>query len=83
MQLHWLGHSDLEKILNSETGQRSTELWTKRSRELLTFSSNSRPDLAGAEVEKTVFLQYEVDLATLWQRVEFRTQERTLSIVNY
>lgn len=27
-------------------------------------------------MEKTVFLQCEVDLGTLWQIIEFRTQER-------
>lgn len=54
-----------KKKLNSGIGQRSTEPWTKRRRELLIFQSNSRPDLAGAQVEKTVFLQYGVDLGTL------------------
>lgn len=57
--------------MNSGVGQKSTEPRAKRTMELLIFSSNSRPDLAGARVGKAVFLQYKVDLGTHCQRMSW------------
>lgn len=63
--------------MKSGIGQRSAELWTKKTRELLILS-NSRLDPAGARIGKEVCLQYEVDLGTHCQRasrvIEVRVQ---------